>query len=976
MATEIANIELGGREDPNLPNIATYVNPKDHNGTPLICSVNIRSLLKRETNLKEFLHTVKSVKILAIQEVFDIKNIPHFENYHPIYFRLREGRIGGGLAFLISSDIKFTKVVSPFSNVESLAIDCEYKNKSFRVINLYKPPKIAHSEYFDFLKELPIRAKDKELVILGDFNLDSQKGEDEDTVLYLASHGLGNVIDVPTRVTSETQTILDHCYTTLKKSRGIVFVTDELADHWPIALEIGHKEKKIKPEDKLIPLQNEKALKVLKDSLSKIDWSPVTSDNSINAFSTFQKMFSEKHTTACPLIAFNKKFVPLQPYMTKGLLKSRRTKMKLYRKAALKKSNSAWEKYKSYCSIYKKVLKKAKFSHYKKEFDKANRDTRKIWQLADGICGRKQGKCNEIGDIQGCNNDQEKSDKFAQFYSQIPYSLANELPPSNTSYKEFLPKVNLTKPFKFQKVTEKSVLNTIKGLKPKTSFSFDYVSNKQLKFIAEEICEPLTHLINLSFRLSYTPPEWKRSRIIPIFKSGDKELVSNYRPIALLSTMSKILEKEMSYQMWRHLEQNQIISNQQYGFKRKCCCEHLLIDLMDKVFKSKNKGKYMVSIFLDIRKAFDCVDHSILKGKLAHYGLPADWFSNYLADGEQIVFVGNKKSKEVKVNIGVRQGSILGPILFLVMIGDLSKASNFYALMYADDTSLLAENESIEELYSDINNELKKVESWFCANRLSIHPDKCRYILFSNEKPPDSLRIGGKEILQISENSPEKSFKIVGLYLDPNINFHHHIAHVRKKVGAALALIARRKRHLPNRVKLLLFNALIQSHIQFAISIWGSTSDTILDPLVKLQKKCIRVVMGANWVAHCDPLWRKSNCLKLKDLHELSCCKLAYKIVHKTAPAGLDNAFESQLPRQRRNETFPQLRVPFARINTTQNLPAYQIPFLWNSLPRNISMKSPETFQRSFKQHKMTLYEGFICTVKGCFACKQKKPAI
>lgn len=912
-----------------------------------------------------------SIKILAIQEVWNIKHVPCFEGYHPIYYKLRQGRTGGGLAFLISTDIKFTKINSPFSDVETLAIDCEYKKKKYRIINLYKPPKVAHSEYFEILKELPIRVRDRELVILGDFNLDIDKQEDEDTMLYLASFGLGNVIDLPTRVNSETQTVLDHCYTTVKHSKGIVFVTDELADHWPIALEIGKKEKKKKPEDKLIPLQNEKALKVLKDNLGKVDWTPVISDNTVQAFSIFQKIFFDQHKTSCPLIVSNKKFVPQQPYMTKGLLKSRRIKMKLYRKAVLRKNISAWERYKVYCSVYKKVLKKAKVLYFKKEFDKAGKNTREIWQVADKICSRKEGKCNDIGDIQGCNNDQEKSDKFAQYYSQIPYSLASELPTTDVSYMDFLPKLTLKKPFIFQKVTEKSVLNTIKSLKPKSSFSFDYVSNKQLKFIAEEICKPMTHLINLSFQLSYTPPEWKRSRIIPIFKSGDKELVSNFRPIALLSTFSKIVEKEMSYQMWRHLESNKILSDQQYGFKRKCCCEHLLIDMMDKIFKSKNKGNYMVSIFVDTRKAFDCVDHTILKAKLAHYGLPVAWFADYLADGEQIVFVGNKKSKEIKVNIGVRQGSILGPILFLCMIEDLSKVSNMFTLLYADDTTFLGENLSIEELYADINTELKKVESWFIANRLSLHPDKCRYILFSSDTPPGPLKIGGKEILQVSENSTEKSFKIVGLHLDPQLKFHHHIKHVRNKVGAALSLISRNKKHLPNKIKVLLFNALVQSHIQYAISIWGGTTESILDPLVKLQKKCIRVVTGANWVAHCDPLWRKSYCLKLTDLYELSCCKLAYNIVHHTAPAGLENAFNLQLPRSRRNETFTQLRVPFARINTTQNLPAYQIPHLWNSLPSNINMKSLDSFQRSYKRFKMTQYEGFICTIKDCFSCKQ-----
>ena len=140
-------------------------------------------------------------------------------------------------------------------------------------------------------------------------------------------------------------------------------------------------------------------------------------------------------------------------------------------------------------------------------------------------------------------------------------------------------------------------------------------------------------MINLSFSLSYVPPEWKQSRIIPIFKSGQKDLVSNYRPVALLSTFSKILEKEMSYQIWRHLEANNIIPNQQYGFRKNHSCEDLLVDFMDRIFKSKNKRNHIAAVYVDTSKAFDCVDHSILLSKMAHYGFETSWFESYLKDG-------------------------------------------------------------------------------------------------------------------------------------------------------------------------------------------------------------------------------------------------------------------------------------------------------------------------------------------------------
>lgn len=964
----IGDIQLGGKDEPDIPNIAYYTTPSDYEnkGRPLICSMNLRSLLKRKTQLQEFIQTVPAQKVIGIQEIWKLRHVPRFDGYHPLYFKQREGMNGGGVALLISSDIVFSKVDSHFTcgDVETIAIDMEFQEKKFRIINLYKAPRVSQSELLEVLETLPLSQPDREIILMGDFNQDTLKREDEATSEYLASLGLTNIIDLPTRVDGDSQTILDHFYTTYKRSDGIVFQTDNLADHWPVAMEIGRKMKKPRPEDSLIPLQDTESLTLLKKHLGEVDWSPVYNDNTTNSFSIFHKIFQERHTMCCPLVKANKKFTPVQPFMTKGLLKCRKVKDKMYRKCSLKRGTEAWLKYTRYRQVYKETIKTAKRIFYEQEFANADKDTKKIWKVADRICGRSKAKGEGIGDIKDCLNNQQKCNKFNDFYTNIADSLAKDLPKAEVSHKEFLPKIKIKSKFKPKDVNEKGVLKTIKGLKPKSSFSFDYVSNKQLRFVAEELCGPLTHLINLSFRLAYVPPEWKQSRIIPIFKSGQKDIVSNYRPVALLSTFSKILEKEMSYQIWRHLEANNIISNQQYGFKKHHSTEDLLIDFMDRIFKSKNKRNYTAAIFVDTCKAFDCVNHSILLSKLAHYGFDTAWFEDYLKDGVQQVFIGNKKSTKVKLNIGVRQGSILGPIFFLVMIQDLSEISDLMSvLLYADDTSFLGDNESLEKLYENLNREMKKVESWFIANRLTIHPGKCKYILFSSDKAPQPLQILGKEIERVEQ------FKLVGLILDQNLNFQPHVENVRAKVSAALSMITRSKRHLPMDVKKLLFNALIQSHLQYAISIYGATTDGILDPLIKIQKKALRIVANAKWISHCEPLWKKVGALKFSDLHKLACTKKAYKIINGIAPAGITPIFKPKCVRSRRLEHFAQLKVPFARIAQTQNLPSYQIPYLWNSLPSNISMTSINSFSDSFKKYKLTHYGGFICTTPNCYSC-------
>ena len=420
----------------------------------------------------------------------------------------------------------------------------------------------------------------------------------------------------------------------------------------------------------------------------------------------------------------------------------------------------------------------------------------------------------------------------------------------------------------------------------------------------------------------------------------------------------------MSYQIWRHLEANNIIPNQQYGFRKNHSCEDLLVDFMDRIFKSKNKRNHIAAVYVDTSKAFDCVDHSILLSKMAHYGFETSWFESYLKDGVQQVFIGNKKSKKAKLNIGVRQGSILGPIYFLLMISDLSRISNWMAqIFYADDTTFVGEHESLDQLYENLNKELKKVESWFLANKLSIHPGKCKYMLFSNEEAPKQLQIMGKNIERVDQ------FKLVGLTIDQDLNFQPHVSNVRAKVSAALSLITRSKRHLPMDVKKLLFNALIQSHIQYAISIYGATTTSILDPLIKLQKKALRIVTNAKWVSHCEPLWSKIGALKLRDLHKIACSKIAYKITKGIAPAGITPIFKQKCERPRRFEIFPQLEVPFARTAQTQNLPSFQIPDIWNTLPSTISVISIDSFKNSFKQAKMEQYEGFRCNTQNCYSC-------
>jgi hypothetical protein len=232
---------------------------------------------------------------------------------------------------------------------------------------------------------------------------------------------------------------------------------------------------------------------------------------------------------------------------------------------------------------------------------------------------------------------------------------------------------------------------------------------------------------------------------------------------------NKVLEKIAYRQCYNHLDDNNRIYKHQYGFRSKHSTQSLLIKLQNVLFKAKSRKKKVLAIYVDIKKAFDCVNHKILLDKIEHYKLPRKWFESYLKQRRQYTCVGGVKSSLLDVIYGVAQGSIIGPLLFLLMINDLPFASEFMSLLYADDTSFLIEADDIQTLYQKANKQLASAESWFLDNRLTLHPSKTRYMVYSKvDSMPDTLQLSmlGHQIIRVCENGPEKTFKLVGVHID------------------------------------------------------------------------------------------------------------------------------------------------------------------------------------------------------------------
>jgi hypothetical protein len=313
-----------------------------------------------------------------------------------------------------------------------------------------------------------------------------------------------------------------------------------------------------------------------------------------------------------------------------------------------------------------------------------------------------------------------------------------------------------------------------------------------IKKTGSSIAVPLAHICNLSFICSQVPSGMKTAKVTPIYKSDAQDEFSNYRPISLLPNFSKILEKLMFNRMVEFLDKHKILYEHQYGFRQNYSTEYALIELSDKIAQSIDKKKLMIGIFVDLSKAFDTLNHEILLSKLAHYGIRGvsnEWFRSYLSNRNQFVVFNNVLSAKSKITTGVPQGSILGPLLFLLYINDICNSSQIlHFILYADDTNIFYSSENINELCTTINNELRCVMQWFITNRLSVNIKKTNFVIFGTQakiKYISKCKIFMENIEIVQTNTA----KFLGVLIDSNLSWKCHIDYITKKVAKSVGII-------------------------------------------------------------------------------------------------------------------------------------------------------------------------------------------
>ena len=430
---------------------------------------------------------------------------------------------------------------------------------------------------------------------------------------------------------------------------------------------------------------------------------------------------------------------------------------------------------------------------------------------------------------------------------------------------------------------DKSIAKYISSLATKESAGHDGISLKLLKYLSQVLTKSLCLIINQSLVTGIFPTKLKIAKVLPVFKKDDVTLMDNHRPISLLTSISKLFEKVVFTQLYDHFHKNQLFYSSQYGFRKLHSTEFAALELTNRILKGIDDRDVSLAIFMDLSKAFDTLDHLILLKKLNDYGVEGpvlDWFSSYLTGRQQYVELDGVSSSFSQLSTGVPQGSILGPLLFLIYMNDIPNASTFFKyVLYAVDTTLFSTINISAGATHEINNHISKVYDWLAVNKLSLNVKKTKYIVFhainkNIEGVIPELSINGQIIERV------QNFNFLGIFFNAHMFWKTHIDIVANKLIKFSGILNKLKRFLPSYILRTLYFSIVQSRLTYGILAWGFEYQRF----VKLQKRFMRIITLSIYNAHTEPLFKNLEILTIKNLFDFNCLKFVYNYKKENFP--------------------------------------------------------------------------------------------
>ena len=895
---------------------------------------------------------------------------------------------GTGVGLYIRESFTYTRIdkwclCTP--NLESVFVSITNTDKPQTIGVLYRPPSGSESDALNELEQLFSQLPDKNVILLGDFNfnlLDKSSNQFEN-ILYNY-----NFIPVISLATHEkpgcAPSLIDNILTNSTDnliSAGLL--ESRVSHHHPIFgifeldMPVNTESTSSRPKYDYC----ESNMNMFLDDV-RSNFAPNQPYNEVN-FEVFvnkiKSLIDKNFLIESESFKRSKRNMISNPWITPGIIASVKRKEFLYKqwKKTISKENLLGDTelyliFSKFRRELKHVIKYAKKLYYCRKFSKVSGNMKQTWALINELRGKSKTSIKSLFKINGelVKDKREISNGFNMFFS----SIASKLNAKLYSSRPLGDGATDASAFNYQKYFNKRVNNsiflypcdqeeiekTVKGFQgDKASDISITVLKKCLPFISGH----LAGFINSFMNLGHFPTILKIGKVTPVFKKGDPQVFDNYRPISILPIFGKVFEKVIYSRLYSFFVSQMVIYDKQFGFRSNHSTGHAVNYSVNYILRNLEKKNHIIGIFIDSSKAFDTIDHQKLLVKLENYGIRGNCLNlikSYLCERKQYTDFQNTHSDHCTIRYGVPQGSVLGPLLFLLYINDITNASSLgHFVLFADDTNIFVVGKDEEEVYDNANKVLRSVNDYMASNLLHINLSKSVYMLFRPGRYSSCARVreyGSEKSLTLSgtELSRVDQVRFLGVIIDNELTWEQHIEQLRTKLSSSIAVIKRIMKYIPKSEYKKLYDSLFKSHLSYCISSWGGVSPYKLAKLFTLQKRCVRLLFGTKptfdqgeyyetcarvrtYSEHVEkknfalentkPIFIKWNILAIYNLHVQHTFIELFKILKESQPVSLSSLFELST-----RSCSHTIRVGQFSLDLSKRHFVYNATNVWNSV--------------------------------------------
>ena len=570
---------------------------------------------------------------------------------------------------------------------------------------------------------------------------------------------------------------------------------------------------------------------------------------------------------------------------------------KLANKAQKSGQQTDYVKFRNYRNTLNQIKLHLKRTHYIELFNKIGKNSQLLWNVMNNLL-RKSNDKQSVTELKYNGSVTSDSAEICNIFNEHFSHAGKETEktvksPMGRAPLQYVKRRNSK--FSIPRISETQISSIVMKMKAKHSSGYDGVSNYLLKSLIHVIKLPLCVVFNKSLQTGVFPNLMKLAKLIPLHKGGERDVCDNYRPISLLPIISKILERHVHKHMVKFLDENHILYPHQFGFRERHSTTDVIMSLIGEMLKALDSDLMVLSLFIDLKTAFNMVPHSLILDKLKVMGVEGvalDWFRDFLTNRKHYVAINNCKSDQKTMDIGVAQGSTLSVLLFQLLINDLPKCLKFCTgILYADDTTIFVIGRSLKFLRMKMNKNLENLSDWLSVNRLKLNVKKTKVVLFNKENlnPHVDITFEGMEIECLQQ------FRFLGVLLDQSVSFESHFSMLYRKLMNYTFISRKLSQVLPSVCLKHLYYAFFHSNLMYGLVIWFPLlKERQHQTLCKLQKHSICILCQANFSDHCMPLFKKEEILVLSDQLKVENCKLMYKVSHEIIPPPIANLYNNR----------------------------------------------------------------------------------